>query len=150
MKKIISLCLVALVSAGVYATPFRAPDSALKIQKIFHQDFPEATFFKVSASGDHYVVYYKETQSESSGRVYYDAKGNIVQSFKYYSGDQLAPFIRAKISKKYVGKTISGVTEVTNDEEHYYQIILQDSKQLFIINADTQGNLHLTDKYKRA
>ncbi len=150
MKKIISLCLVALFSAGVYATPSRVPDSAVKIQKIFHEDFPEVTFFKVYPFGDSYTVYYKETKNESSGRVYYDAEGNIVQSFKYYSGDQLAPFIRAKISKKYNGKNITNVTEVTNDEEHYYEIVLQDSKQMIVINSDIQGHLHLINKYKKA
>lgn len=150
MKQIISLCLVVFFSTGIFATPSLVSDSSLKIQKVFQHDFPEVTFFKVYPLGDNYMVYYKETQNESSGRVYYDAEGNILQTFKYYSGQELAPFIRAKIVKKYSGKNISNVTEVTNNEEHYYQIILKDSTQMFIINYDTEGNLHLKDKYKRA
>lgn len=150
MKKIISLCLAALFSAGIYAAPPRLPDSSVKIQKVFHEDFPEATFFQVYPAGSDYMVYYKETQNASSGRVYYDDKGNILQSFKYYSGEELSPFIRAKISKKYSGKEITNVTEVTNNEEHYYNIILKDSKQMFIINSDTKGNLELVKRYKRA
>lgn len=149
MKKIISLCLAAFISLGIFAAPPHVPDSSVKIQKIFNHDFPEATFFKVTPSGHYYMVYYKETQNANSGRVYYDADGNILQTFRYYTGDQLAPFIRAKISKTYVGTDIYGVTEVTNSEEHYYQVILKDSKQMFIIQSDAKGNLRLIEKYKR-
>lgn len=150
MKKIISLCLAAFVSISIFAAPSRLPDSSVKIKKIFHQDFPEATYFEVYRTGDDYMVYFKEADSESCGRVYYDANGNITQSFKYYSGEQLSPFIRAKIAKKYSGESIGTVTEVINNEEHYFQIILNDSKQMFIINSDTKGNLQLMKKYKRA
>lgn len=150
MKKIISLCFIALFSAGIYAAPVRVPDSAVKIQKIFNQDFPEATFSQVSSAGDNYMVYYKESQNECSGRVFYDAKGNILQTYRYYSGDHLTPFIRARINKKFKGEDIYGVTEVTNSEEHYYQIVLKNSSQLFIIHSDAEGHLTLIHKYKRA
>jgi hypothetical protein len=49
----------------------------------------------------------------------------------------------------FVGKNITGVTEVANELEHYYQIVLQDSKLLFVVNADINGNILLENKYRR-
>ena len=149
MKKILSLCIAALFSVGIYASPVRFPDSSMKIQKIFLQNFPEVSYFKVYKDGDNYVVYFKETKNESSGRVYYDADGDMVQSYRYYSGKELSPFIRAKISKKYHVEDITNVTEVINDQEHYYEIILNNAKQMLIIDSDTEGHLQLVKKYKQ-
>jgi hypothetical protein len=119
MKKIISLCLAAFISTGIFAAPPHLPDSSGKIKKVFHHDFPEVSNFKIYTSGNEYLVYFNDEENQSSGRVYYDADGNILQTYQYYSGEQLPPFIRAKIDKKYNGKSIFSVTEVTNSDQHY-------------------------------
>jgi len=150
MKKILFLIIVSFVSTGIFATPHETIDSSRKIQKVFHQDFPEVTHFKIYTSGDQYRVYFNDDANHSSGRVYYDTDGNILQTYKYYPGEQLPPFIRTKIKEKYDGKNISNVTEITNPDQHYYSIILSDSKQMFIVNADEKGNLQLIKKYKKA
>lgn len=149
MKKIFFLFIASVVSSGIFAAPHGAIDSSVKIQKAFHQDFPEVTNFNIYTSGDEYVVYFNDAKNHSSGRVYYDADGNILQTYKYYQGDELPPFIRAKIKAKYDGKEITNVTEVTNADQHYYNIILSDSKQMFTITSDEKGNLQLIKKYKK-
>lgn len=150
MKKILFLFFASVVSTGIFATLPRTIDSSGKIQKVFHQDFPQVTHFKIYTSGDEYVVYFSDDANHSSGRVYYDADGNILQTYKYYTGEQLPPFIHAKIKEKYNGKDISNVTEITDTDQHYYSIILSDSKQMFIVNSDEKGNLQLIKKYKKA
>lgn len=150
MKKILLLIIVSVAGTGIFANPHRIPDSSVNIKKIFHQDFPEVTHFNISTLNNEYVVYYNDQASHNSGRVYYDTDGNILQTYKYYTGEQLPPFIRAKIKEKYDGKTISNVTEVTNADQHYYSIILSDSEQMFIVNSDEKGNLQLMKKYKKA
>src|SRR6185437_12204908 len=150
MKKIFFLITVSFISTGIFATPLRDIDSSGKIQKVFHQEFPNVTHFKIYTSGDQYVVYFNDDAHHSSGRVYYDTDGNILQSYKYYPGEQLPPFIRDKIKEKYVGKNISNVTEITNSDQHYYSIILTDNKQMYIVNSDEKGNLQLIKKYKKA
>ena len=149
MRKILFLIIVSFVSTGIFATPHRTIDSS-GIQKAFHQDFPEVAHFKIYTSGGQYVVYFNDDANHSSGRVYYDADGNILQTYKYYTGEQLPPFIRARIKEKYDDKNISTVTEITNPDHHYYSIILSDSKQMFIVNSDEKGNLQLIKKYKKA
>lgn len=150
MKKILFLFITtSIISTGIFATPHRTIDSAGKIQKVFHQDFPEVTHFKIYTSGDEYVVYFSDDANHSTGRVFYDADGNILQTYKYYAEEELPAFIRAKIRAKYEDKDISNVTEVTAPDEHYYSIILKDSKQMLVVNSDDKGNLQLIKKYKR-
>ena len=42
------------------------------------------------------------------------------------------------------------VTDVANDNEHYYQIILQDEKSMWVIHANDNGVMYRERKYKRA
>lgn len=149
MKKIIFLCLASILSTGIFATPLPDPGTSAKILKLFHQDFPEITHPVINDLGNYYLVYFKNDEDNSSYRIFYDAEGSIVETLKYYSCEQLAPFIRAKINNKYEGKDITSVTEVTNASDHYYHIILKDSKSMYIVDANINGDIHLENKYKR-
>jgi hypothetical protein len=149
MKKIIFLCLASILSTGIFATPLPDPVTSAKILKLFHQDFPEVTNPQINKAGDYYLVYFKNDSDNFSCRIFYDSDGKIIETIKYYSCEQLAPFIRSKINDIYDGKDITSVTEVTNALNHYYHIILKDSKSMFVVDADINGNVHLEKKYKR-
>lgn len=149
MKKIIFLCFAALFSTGIFASPFRDPETSTKILKLFHKDFPEVSHPSISKVGDYYLVYFKDEENNSSCRIFYDSDAHLIETIKYYSCEELAPFIRSKINDAYNGKKITSVTEVTNASDHYYRIILKDSKSMFIVDADINGNVHLEKKYKR-
>ncbi|MEO9070655.1 MAG: hypothetical protein ABI261_06440, partial [Ginsengibacter sp.] len=97
MKKIIFLCATAIFSTGIFASPVRVPDKSEKIMKIFHHDFPEIINPKIYPVGNNYMIYFKNENDHSSCRIYYDSAGVVLETYKYYSGDELAPFIRAKI-----------------------------------------------------
>lgn len=149
MKKIIFLCATAIFSTGIFATSVRTPDKSEKILKVFHQDFPEVVNPKVYAVGKTYMVYFKNQKDISSCRIFYDSDGAVLETYKYYSCAELAPFLRAKINAQYRGKIITGVTEVTSLVEHYYHIALEDNHSLFIINVDATGNIHLEKKFNK-
>ena len=149
MKKIIFLCLAAFLSTGIFASSSPSSDPSNEILKIFNHDFPDVSNYKMSLVDGYYIIHFQDEENSSSCSVYYDSKGNMAQTIKYYSADELSPFIRAKINASFKGKEITNVSEVTNNAEHYYQIILQDSKSMFIVNSNVNGTLHLEKKYKR-
>ena len=149
MKKIVFLCATAIFSTGIFASTVRVPDKSEKILKLFHHDFPEIVNPKIYPVGNAYMIYFKNENDNSSCRIYYDSAGTVLETFKYYSGEELAPFIRAKIFADYHGKKITGVTEVTSSLEHYYHISLEDSHSLFMINVDATGNIQVEKKYNR-
>ena len=152
MKKLIFVFLSAVFSTGIFAAiPLSSsPGTTEKILKLFHQDFPEITNAQIYSFGNYYTVHFKNEENKSTCNLYYDTNGNVLETIMYYSGAELAPFLRTKIMKDYKGETISTVTEVSNINEHYYQIILEDSKSFFIVKADDNGPINLVKKLVRA
>ncbi len=150
MKKIIFLCLATILCTGIFATPVHSKDASEKVMKIFLHDFPEVTNPTIHAVGNYFMIYFKNEDTNSSCRVYYDADGKMLQTIKYYSCADLSPFIRAKINARFKGKDISSVTEVTNSSDHYYQIVLKDSKSIFIVNSNVNGSMYVEKKFRRA
>ena len=83
-------------------------------------------------------------------RVSYDEEGNVVKSIRYYYGETLPIFIQAKLNKKYDGKSVYGVTEVTSENEVIYYIILQDDKNWIHVQSDAYGNMFTEKKLKKS
>lgn len=147
MKKIIFLCLAALISSTLIFAK-ATPDAQEKILKLFHHDFPGAQNELFHDYGDSYMVYFKMNEN-SSGRVFYNLDGTIQQTVRYYSTIDLDPFIRAKVEEKYKGKTIYGVTEVASNDQRFYQIVLQNNKSWYIVDSDASGNMTLEKKFNK-
>jgi len=152
MKKLILLCFAASCSFGIFATPLHSAsiDASAKIRKVFHHNFPEVTNPTILNVGNFYLVYFADKAANSSCRIYYDADGNAIQTIRNYSAEGLNPFIRAKIDSKYKGKSVFGVTEVADENEHFYDLILQDAKSLWIVHANDNGSMYVQKKYKKA
>lgn len=147
MKKIIFLSLLILSSAGVFATNLR--DEPEKILKIFHRDFPNIKSQMIYHIGESYMVYFKNEEEDVAYRIYYNNDGNLLQTIKYYSAESLAPFIRSKVNAKYKNKIISSVTDITNDSEHFYQIVLEDGKSWIYLKVDDNGSMQVEKKLKK-
>lgn len=142
MKKLIYLA-VLLTSLSAAATP---PDE--KVLKAF-----KATF------GDLENVTWKDLDNSSQAnfkvseiqvRVVYDNEGNLMETVRYYGEKTLPPNILAKLKKKYAGKEIFGVTEISSDSDMAYHVTLRDEKNWYTVKADPYANLQQTDKFKRA
>jgi len=152
MKKLILLCFVALGSSGIFAAPLdlTSIDASAKIRKVFHHSFPEVTNPTIINAGDFYLVYFADKATNSSCHIYYDAEGNVIETIRNYTAEGLNPFMRAKIDSKYKGKNVFGVTDVADANEHFYEIILQDAKSLWVIHANDDGSMYVQRKYKKA
>lgn len=147
MKKLIFLCLVSIISAtSIFAIP--EPGASEKILKLFHNEFPKVEKPVFYDYGNSYMVYFKK-DDYSSGRVYYNLDGEMTETIKYYTESELEPFIRAKVNKKYKGKTIFGVTEVVTNNEHFYQIVLQDNKMWYTVKSDATGSMSIEKKLRK-
>ncbi len=125
------------------------PNVPEKILEIFHRDFPDAQHQTVYHVGDSYMIYFKNEKENIAYRIYYNADGDILKTMKYYSAEDLAPFIRSKVNSKYKGKNISSVTDVTSDAGHFYQIVLEDNKSWTYINVNDQGFMQVRKKLQK-
>lgn len=146
MKTLTHLCLISIISWGsIFATP--APGIREKIQKLFHQEFPDIENPVFFQEGDTYTVYFKKANN-SSERVYYNLDAEMIKTIKYYTENELEPFICEKANRKFKGKKIISITEVLSDTEHFYQIILQGDKTWYTIKSDDKGSMEIQKRWK--
>ena len=145
MKKIIiCICLFAAIGAAA-AEP---PEVNEKILKAFNETFIKAQDVVWHEMQGAYEARFK--QSEILTRAIYDIQGNLLRTTRYYSEEHLPINIITKLKKRYEGKTVFGVTESSTEDEVFYQIVLQDAKNWYIVVADNVGSLELSKKYRKA
>ena len=145
MKKLIILsCLFAALSTKA----FSPPEVNEKVLKAFSETFMKATDVVWHEVKNFYEASFK--QSEIISRVIYDQDGNLVRTTRYYSQENLPINILTKLQKRFAGKSVYGVTELSSEDEISYHITMQDEKNWYIIKADNWGSLELQQKYKKA
>jgi hypothetical protein len=145
MKKIL---FAFFLFAAVASQAAGVPDVNEKILKAFKETFIYAEDVVWQENGNVYQVNF--WQGEVNVRAHYDIQGNLLGTIRYYFEKQLPPTILSKIKKKYTGKSIFGVTEVSSDDEINYFVTLQDENDWYTVKSDAFGNLQQTDKFKRA
>lgn len=146
MKKILLVAAV-LTSFVTFATP-NPTDVSEKIRQAFTETFSDAK----DVTWHEYEKYAQAnfTQNDVQIKAQFNADGELLKTYRYYTEKHLLPNIVAKLKKKYAGKEIVGVTELTSDDEVSFMINLRDDKNYYILKSDIYGNLQQTDKYKRA
>jgi hypothetical protein len=147
MKKISLFVAIAMLSAScLFARPLTEVNE--KVLKAFSETFKNVKDVSWHEYENYYEVNFK--QSEIISRVRYDKDGNVIGSTRYYKGDQLPPQVLSSIKKKYPGKTIYGVTEVSSDEDIQYSITLEDEKKWYSVTSNAYGGLQLISKFNKA
>ena len=145
MKKlIIFTCLFAALNVTA-STP---PEVSEKVLKAFSETFMKATDIVWHEVQNFYEASF--IQSEIISRAIYDQDGNLVRTTRYYSQENLPINILTKLQKRFAGKSVYGITELSTDDEVSYHITMQDEKNWYIIKADNWGGLELEKKYKKA
>ena len=145
MKKLIILtCLFATLSVAA-SNP---PEVSEKVLKAFNQTFMKATDVVWHELQNYYEASFK--QSEIITRAIYNKDGNLLRTTRYYSQENLPINILTKLQKRYAGKSVYGVTELSTEDQVSYHITMQDEKNWYIIKADNLGSLELEQKFKKA
>ena len=145
MKKIL---FASLLFAAFTSQAANVPEINEKVLKAFKETFTYAEDVVWQERDHAYQVNF--WQGEVNIRARYDDQGNLLSTIRYYFEKQLPPAIVSKIKRKYSGKTIFGVTEVSSDEELTYFVTLRDDNNWYTVKSDAFGNLQQTDKFKRA
>lgn len=145
-KTLVVTCCLLTFSAGAFAAEnFTVSD---KLLQAFHQTFPDAKQVKWLEEPQGYTVTFR--QSDVLTKVEYDKDANFVSSLRYYSEKNLPVTVLCQLQKKYPGKTIFGVTEHATESYTEYYIKLVDDRNWYTVHSDSDGNLMVTEKYRKA
>lgn len=118
-----------------------------KVLKTFTQIFKDAQQVSWSNRGDYFEAYFVSENVKT--RALLNQKGALVQTIRYYKEAELPSNILYSIKEAYQGKSIFGVTEVTNHNGVHYRVVLRDDKHYTHINANSKGDTEIVKKYKR-
>ena len=146
--------MAVLVALSLSAFTTVAPSNTVEpintaIVKQFKQTYPAASNVKWSQFEDFYQVHF--TQGETRSIIYFNNEDQIFRTLRYYGKDQLPPFITLKIKEQYKNKEIKSVTELSDVNRGLsYTIVVEDSKNIFIVKSDDHGNLHTAQKMKKS
>ncbi|MFT4093087.1 MAG: hypothetical protein QM640_05555 [Niabella sp.] len=146
MKNLIlsaAVMFVLTISAAAAATE---PSNA-KVVKTFNEVFKAAHDVKWTTTGNYYMAFF--TVDGIKIRAILDAKGNLVQTIRYYTENNLPANVLYHVKHDFPGKEVWGVTEVTNNNGVNYRIVLRDNKSYIHINANSLGESEIAKKYKR-
>lgn len=147
MKTLILSAAVLLTVSFNAAASTVEPGINDKAQKTFVAFFKDAEAVKWSNTGDKYEAYFENDGIKTRATI--DAKGNLLQTIRYYKADNLEAGVLENIKSAYRGTEIHGVTEVSNKNGVHYRIVLKDSKHYTHINANQAGDTELVAKYTR-
>jgi hypothetical protein len=145
-KSILILFCLLSVSAGVFAD--KGVTISEQLQQIFKQTFPNAEQVKWLESSDKITVNF--TDAGVLTKVDYDKDGNFMSSVRYYYEKNLPVNIICKLKKRFSGKTVFGVTEMTTESSVVYYVKLEDEKSWTTVKSDVDGNMEVVEKYKKA
>lgn len=143
MKKLF-LAVAVLASSLAFANP--SVDG--KVEQSFKASFPKAEKVTWYENDSFYEVLF--TNNQVTCRMWYDHDGNVTKTERYYKEDGLSPFLLAKLNKKFEGKKVFGVTEISSENGISYNIVLEDDKRWYHVTADDSGNIHLEKKLQKA
>jgi hypothetical protein len=133
------------VSAGVFARDnFTISD---KLLHAFRQAFPDAKQVKWMEEPNGYEVSFR--QNDILTKVVYDKDGQFVSSLRFYTEKNLPVNIICRLQKKYPGKTVWGVTELSTESSVEYDVVLVDDRKWYRVRSDAEGNMQTIEKYNK-
>lgn len=146
MKKLIIAAV--LVSSSLCSFSAVSDEIDENVLRVFRETFSDVKNATWHEDGDTYTVRF--VRNDIDTRITYDKDANMVRTMRYYSEKNLPAFIRGKITKKFDGKSIFGVTESTTESGTEYHITLQDEKNWLVVVSDASGSMHVEKKFRKA
>lgn len=142
MKKIVFAAML-LISISAFANT-RIDE---KIERQFRESFPAATAIKWYDNKDHFEVFFMHNSVQC--RISYNTDGSMMQMRRDYGKETLPLFITGAVQRKYPGKKVYGVTEITNSDGLKYHLVLEDEKSWYFMTSDSAGDLSMHKKLRK-
>jgi hypothetical protein len=146
MKKLIVLAYSLMI--GVSSFAYSGINVNEKLLQTFKERFPNAEQVNWTEMPESYIVNFMEDGVRTN--ITYDKDGAFVRSTRYYKEQNLPYYLLTAIKRKYTGKKIFSVTEISTPDGIEYYVKLEDAKIWQTILLDNDGILGVVEKYKKA
>ena len=121
--------------------PAEIEKNAVKVNSHFDRQFRNATDVMKTSIATGTLVYCKIDNIKNE--MYYDKKGNLSHSIRYYDESKLNESVKEMVLEKYNGYDIFGVTEISANEHHIYHVKIQSRStwKTIQVNGDTMNEI---------
>src|ERR1700712_3252129 len=119
-----------------------------KLLKSLQQSYPHAFQVNWLESAETYVVYFEQDGIRATN--FYKKDGSFIRSTRYYQEANLPYYLIAVIKERFPEKKIYCVTEISTPNEISYYIKIEDAKTWRTLQADSDGNITVIEKFNKA
>jgi len=146
MKRVFALIYSVVIGFSSMAFPNKNVNE--KLLQTFKESFPNAEQVNWKELNETYVVNFVDDGIRNA--IIYEKNGTFVSSTRYYQERTLPYYLLVNIKKRYPEKKILGVTEVATVTDISYYLKLEDKTVITTIKMDSEGNLVMVEKLKKA
>ena len=142
---ILSAAVLIALTFNASAAPVE-PDNK-KVQETFDAIFKDAIDVSWTNDNKNYEAFFIADNIKTRATI--DAKGNLLQTIRYYQAEDLPANVLYHVTKEFKGQDVFGVTEVSNRSGVHYRIVLRDDSHYTHIYANNAGDTEVVATYKR-
>ncbi|WP_217602929.1 hypothetical protein [Chitinophaga sp. GbtcB8] len=132
--------LLLVAALAIFSLSRVTAAASEELIRVFNHTFPDARYVRWTEDHEYNVVSF--TLNENQCKIWYNREGAFVYSLKYLRENELPLKPLLAVKKKYKGKQIVGVVELTNGNGVTYELILNDDKKWYVVQADALGYVY--------
>jgi len=146
MKKTFSVLLAFLIigTSAVLANEGRDVDP--KILSVFQKEFSFVKNAKWEVKGNLSQVYF--LLNDQGVTAWYNSDAQLVTTARNILYNQLPISVMRALEKEYAGADFVGITEVSRNNETYYQIRADEKNKKFLLKVSPSGNIIVLKKIR--
>ena len=144
-KAFVTLLAVLAIGITVSMAAERA-DIDPKILSAFQKEFSFAKNVKWEVKGDLTLANF--LVNDQGVVALYNSDAELVTTARNILYNQLPISVIRSLEKEYAGAAFCGITEITRDNETYYQIRADKKNKTFLLKAIPSGNITVMKKIK--
>jgi len=146
MKKTFSALLAFLIIGISAVMANERPDVNPKILSAFQKEFSFAKNAKWEVKGNLTQVNF--LLNDQGVSAWYNSDAELVTTARNILYNQLPISVIRTLEKEYAGAEFFGITEVSRNDETYYQIRADKKDKKFLLKANPSGNVSVLKKIR--
>ena len=146
MKKTFSALLAFLIIGSTAVMANERADLDPKILSAFQKEFSFAKNAIWEVKGNLTQVNF--LLNDQQVLAWYNSEAEIVTTARNILYNQLPISVTRALEKEYAGANFIGITEVSHNNETYYQVRADEKNKTFILKASPSGNITILKKIK--
>ena len=146
MKKTFSALLAFLIVGISAVMANERPDVDPKILSAFQKEFSFAKNAKWEVRGSLSQVNF--LLNDQGVTAWYNSDAELVTTARNILYNQLPISVIRALEKEYAGADFVGITEVSRNNETYYQIRANEKSKKFLLKASPSGNISVLKKIR--